>query len=233
MLVFAFDLSSACIGLTVAELQDKTTLKRVKSTPIIPPEYDPQELGFRKTKKAFAVKDGQTIKSYYRDGETSISQKEKRHRDALVRTHKNDFVKREIGRQISSIIRALNPDLILVEKNSIFNGVLTSVLLGEIMGILEGIASSYGIPVIKYPVGQARAPHNVSRLVREFSQRKTAEELQRVKDVAKAALRDKMEQKYGALGFSPQTDDEGDSCVIFDYWWEHVHRKGKTDVKSL
>jgi len=225
MKIISFDLSSACIGVTVSEI-DGETIIRVLSAPIMPPNYSPTELGYMHSQKYLpAGRDGTLLNTYWMEGETSISKSEKERRDVEVRTARNNFIKDDISRQISSFIQNVVPELVIAEKNKIFHGILTSVLLGEIMGILEGVAGTYGIPVLKYDVQVARAPHNTSRLVMEYASRHTESELRALPDVAKAALREKMVAKYGAYGFAPQTDDEGDSCVVFDYWFEQIYKK--------
>jgi hypothetical protein len=122
---------------------------------------------------------------------------------------------------MGGMIDKINPDLILVEKNAAFNGILTTVLLAKVMGSLLGIAGFKGIPVKEYPVITVRKHHNVADLVKEFVRGKTAQELQALPDITKAALRDLMFKKYGKYGIIFQTDDESDACVVFDYWYEH------------
>lgn len=228
MKLMAFDLSSACIGTLAAEVYKPDVIKRVMSAPIIPPAFDPVTLGYMHSKKKLpSGRDGVLLNTYWRSGETSISEAIKERRDVEVRNEKNRFVKDDIGRQIHSLIKGVNPNILLAEKNEIFGGVLTSVLLGEIMGILEGVASTYGIPLFQYKVQQVREQHHVSQLVVEFTRDKSAEYLLSLPDVSKAALREKMEKKYGVYGFHPQTDDEGDACIVFDYWFEKVFKEGK------
>lgn len=220
----SFDLSSVCIGAIAARLNNKGVVELIKSCPIIPENFDASTLGFMKSKKKLKCSNG-TVNTYYYKDEDSVSKVEKKRRDVLVRNAKNNFLKAQIGRDISNMIMIVKPDLILAEKNQIYNGVLTSVLLGEIMGNLEGVAASYGIPLIKLTVQEVRKPLNPARVVKEFSKKHSDEYLQSLPDITKAALRDVMQKKYAHLGLNMLTDDEGDACVVFDYWYEHIFKK--------
>ena len=202
MIVLAFDLSSVCIGVFVAEIRSDKVLK-ASSCPIIPPKFNVEELGFKKTK---------VNNCYIKYKDEVVSKTEKKRRDTLVRRSKNDFIKKKISEDITNIVTNISPDLILAERNQIFNGVLTSVLLGEIMGVLEGIAGGLSIPLEKYSVQEVRKDLNVSKLVKEFSK---IHDVTKYKDVTKAAIAEVMSERYD-IEFS--TCDESDACVVFDYW---------------
>lgn len=221
MIVLSFDLSSVCIGVIAANILDDKSVNMVKSCPIIPKPLSPTELGFRKSKKKLPTKTGEMLNTYYKDGETIISKSEKRKRDVLYRTSNNSHVLKYISLNINELVDKINPDLIIVEKNKIFNGILTSVLLGEIMGILVGAAGSKNIQVIPFDVNVVRKPLNVTKVVQDFCKGKTEKELNALPDVTKRALRELMEKKYGKYGLKCSTDDESDACVVFDYWYNH------------
>ena len=220
--VLAFDLSTACVGV-VASVINKDTKEPilVKSCPIIPKRFSPEELGYRKSKKRLPTsKSGEFLNTYYKDGETTISKSEKQRRDREVRTKENLFVLDYIGKQISTIINAIRPDVIIVEKNEIFNGILTSVLLGKVMGVLIGIASSHSIPLKEFKVSKVRSIIDLNKATRDLVESISEEELKKVPDVTKRALRKLMEKKYGQYGLECKTDDESDACVVFNYWLE-------------
>jgi len=227
--VLVFDLSSVCVGV-IASIIDTNTGDPilVKSCPIIPKSFNPEELGYKKTKKKLLTgKNGESINSYYRLGEESISKVEKKKRDTQVRNKKNSFVLKYIGEQITKIVTAIQPDLIVVEKNEIFNGVLTSVLLGKVMGVLIGVASSKSIDVIEYPVKEVRGPIDLVKVTHDLVDNLTEKEILKIPDITKRALRKYMEKKYGKYGLECNTDDESDACVVFNYWLEEKFKRSR------
>lgn len=221
MKIMSFDLSTACIGVLTAEVDvDTKTIIKMRSCPIIPRKFSPEDLGYLKVKKKLPTKNGEVLTTYAKPGEVSISKAEKLRRDREVRGQKDIFILTNISNTMGSMINQIKPDLIIVEKNvSNLNGVLTSILLAKVMGTLLGIAGMFGIKVKEYPVNKARSVFNVSKLVSDFTKNKPEEELMEIPDITKRALRVEMERRYGKYGFAPQTDDEGDSCVIFNYWF--------------
>lgn len=212
MRVIAFDLSSVCIGCVVADV-DKKVLK-IASCPIIPEKFNPETLGYLKSKGKLRSKN-KTFLSWKKKGEVEIPESEKKKRDSEVRQAKDLFLLKNISEQITEIL-SLSPDLVIVEKNEIFNGILTSVLLAKIMGVLQGICGSKSIPVKEYKVAHIRSKYNVSKLVLSLAESSSKEELQKIPDVSKRAIRKMLSQKYPTISF--QTDDESDACLVFDYW---------------
>ena len=73
--VLAFDLSTACVGV-VAAVVDKDTKQPtlVKSCPIIPKKFSPEQLGYKKSKKKLNKLEDKFIKDFtnqeYDDFET-------------------------------------------------------------------------------------------------------------------------------------------------------------------
>lgn len=222
MVVMAFDLSSTCIGVITARINQDHTVGKVLSCPIVPPEFDATTLGFFKNKRKLKTVKGLELNSWAKPGETMISQEEKKHRDSVVRSKKDISVLSYIGKSIDSLTAKIKPDLILVEKNAIFNGVLTSVLLGKVMGVLVGISGITGCQLIEYPVTVIRSIYPVGNWVVQFSKEHTPEELIQIPDVTKRVIGIKLGQKYGVRF---QTDDESDACAVFDYWYEKVYKK--------
>lgn len=222
--VLSFDLSSVCVGVIAAVIDDSDNkVKLMRSCPIIPKQFDPSILGFMKSKKKLPNKSGtKSFSTYYRKGETYISEIEKKKRDVLIRTHKDSYVLQYIGEQITKIVDGLNPRLVLVEKNEIFNGVLTSILLGKIMGVLTGICASKNVPIQEYKVKQCRKIIDIIKITHDLVDNLSEEEIKRIPDITKRALRKYMESKYGHVGLKCTTDDESDACVVFNYWYEEV-----------
>lgn len=224
--VLSFDLSSVCIGVVAAQINNDTReVIKVMSCPIIPPEFDVTSMGYMKSKKKIITQSGDTINSYMKQNERTVSKAEKKKRDSEVRRSKNNFVMRYISNNISQLINRINPDYVLAERNEIFNGVLTSTLLSEIMGSLEGITYSRHIPLTKIPVKDARRILNLSEITKSFTDSVSKEYLLKVPDITKRALRVYMESIYGGLGLTCNTDDESDACVVFHYWYTKFKRE--------
>lgn len=215
-----FDLSSVCIGVIAAELDASYKIKTMRSCPIIPPNYDPTILGYMKSKKKLpTIKGKEMINTYWREGETVISKTEKQRRDNEIRAHKDIFVLQNISKTMSDLITVITPNEIVAEKNAIFNGILTSILLAKVMGTLVSITGVNGILFNETTVAVARSDFDIPKLLREFQKRHTPEELMAIPDITKRALREEMERLYSQYGIKFQTDDESDACVVFHHWY--------------
>lgn len=214
MRIMAIDSSSVCSGIVLADtLKDGSVLK-VGSAPIIPSKFDVTTLGYLKTKKKMP----NGFLSYVRNKDETVSKTEAKKRNVEVRHKQNNHKAKDIGSQLSYLIEHTKPDLVLIERNRIFNSQLTSVLLGEVMGIVEGVCASCGIDLEKFTVEEMRKSINSTKLVKEFSQKKTEQELFSMGDVTKEAIKDYMVEIYGKFGFNPATLDESDACLVFHYW---------------
>lgn len=226
MIVLSADLSTKCTGIIVAEIKNEKIVKML-STPIVPKKFDiTKEFGFMKSKKKLPTKPGgnELVNTYCRRGEESVSKDEKKRRDVSVRQKQNLFILTQMSKDIGDIVDGVKPSVIAYEKNAIFNGILTIELLAKLSGTLVGIAGSHGIPIYEYPVQRVRKRHHPAQLVKEFVKGKDSIYIQSLDDVTKAALREKMQQKYGQYGLELKSDDEGDAAVVFDYWYEEVYK---------
>lgn len=212
MRVMAIDSSSVCSGIVVADTKDNKI--KIGSAPIIPSKFDVTTLGYLKTKKKMP----NGFLSYVKNKEEIVSKTEAKKRNVEVRHRQNNHKAKDIGNQLSYLIKNTKPDLVLIERNRIFNSQLTSVLLGEVMGIVEGVCASCGIDLEKFTVEEMRKSINSTKLVKDFSQKKTEEELASMEDVTKEAIKDYMIEIYGKFGFNPTTLDESDACLVFHYW---------------
>lgn len=221
MRVMAIDSSSVCTGVVIAEIEEKRIIK-VGCAPVIPQKFDVSSLGFMKTKKRYTSKNGKEYLAYTMPGETYVVESLAKKRNVQVRHEKNNFKVRNIGSQLDNIIKNIQPDIIVIEKNKTFNSVLTSALLAEVMGLVEGVASANNIPLYKYTVEEVRKSINASKLVKLFAMSKTPEELASCEDVTKEAIKDYMVVEYGKYGFKPATLDESDACLIFHYWYNNI-----------
>jgi len=222
MKVMSFDLSTSCIGVITAKINDNTKdIIKILSCPIIPSKFNPETLGYLKSKKKLETVKFDFLNCYAKAGETHISKAEKMRRDREVRGQKDIYVLADISRVMGNMINSIKPDLILVEKNvSRLNGQLTTVLLAKVMGTLLGISGMLGIPVKEYAVNKARGILDVPHLVKDFAYNHSPEELREVPDITKRAIREFMQSIYGKYGLVMQTDDEGDGCVVLNYWYK-------------
>lgn len=218
MKLLSFDLSSAVIGVLAAETKDRDILL-MRSCPIIPPHYDATHCGYLRSKKKILTPGGKSVSAYLKPGEDTITKQEKEKRDKEVRYQKDLFLISAISKHIHHLVDSIQPELILVEKNASFNGVLTSVLLGKVMGVLLGIAGPMNIPVKEYPVNRVRKSMPMNALLRDFVEKKSSAELKQIPDITKRAIREYLGDVYGKYGVVFHTDDESDACAVFHYWW--------------
>lgn len=215
MRIMAIDSSSVCSGIVLADTLEDGSVLKVGSAPIIPSKFDVTSLGYLKTKKKMPG----GFLSYVKNKEETVSKTESKKRNVEVRHKQNNHKAKDIGKQLSYLIENTKPDLVLIERNRIFNSQLTSVLLGEIMGIVEGVCASYNITLEKFTVDEMRKSIDSTKLVKEFSKKKTEQELISMKDVTKEAIKDYLVNIYNKYGFNPSTLDESDACLVFHYWF--------------
>lgn len=214
MRVMAIDSSSVCSGIVIADVNNLNLVK-IGSAPIIPSKFDVTSLGYLKTKRRMPG----GFLSYVKNKDEKVSKTESKKRNVEVRHKQNNHKAKDIGSQLSYLIRETKPDLVLIERNRIFNSQLTSVLLGEIMGIVEGVCASHNINLEKFTVEEMRKSINSTKLVKEFTNKKTEQELFSMEDVTKEAIKDYLVEIYGKYGFAPTTLDESDACLVFHYWF--------------
>jgi CRISPR/Cas system-associated endoribonuclease Cas2 len=234
MKVLNFDLSTTCVGVIAAGIDDNThDVILVKSCSIVPEEFDVSTLGYMKSKKK--LPNSLCTKSYNSwvfKGEKTISETEKEKRDVQVREARNLFLLTYISERMRDIIDTVVPSLINAEQNSMFNGMLTIELLAKLMGTLVGLAADRNIPIEMHKVQVARKRHNPAKLVAEFARNHDPGYIKSLPDVTKAALRQLMQEKYEKYGLKMNTDDEGDACVVFDYWYEEIYKSGISNKRS-
>lgn len=214
MKIMTFDLSSVCIGCVIADVENKKVTK-IASCPIVPKKdaLVPIKLGFLKSKQ----KTENGLNSYVKYSGESVSKTEKKHRDSIVREAQNAKIMEDISLKLSEIVTAIKPDIIVMEKHAIFNGILTSVLLAKIAGILIGVAGDNGISVLEYPVSIIRKRYNLVSLTKDFVKTLSPSDLEKIKDMTKAAIGFYLGKKYN-IAF--QTYDESDACAVLDYYLE-------------
>lgn len=214
MIVASFDLSTTSTGVVVAKLRENL-LVSLLTFPLAPKKPKPSEVGFLNTKKVMFNK-GVYYRSYVKHAEEKVSITTKRKRDRKFNNFSKQKKLNTLSKSLAEVVTKHKPDLILYEKNLIFGGILTTEQLSKLAGVLLGIAAANNIKTTGFNVGQVRAAYSVVDLVRNFTKGKDPEELKRIKDITKVAIRDMVCTKYN-IG-ADITLDESDALLIFDYW---------------
>ena len=217
--ILAFDLSLKCTGVAAVWFWGYNEIASFQTISIIPLDFtkdDFHTLGYLPSKKKITTKSGKSYYSYVKNATESPSESVKRKRDVEVRNAINAKKKKSLSIEIDKIIRTVHPTLILVERNESFNGILTTKLLAEARGILEGVAK--GIPIIQYSVSEVRKKFNLASMTRDFIN-KIKETEKFPKDVTKSVLKDYIDTKYNIV---TRNTDESDACILFDHYYETI-----------
>lgn len=220
--ILAFDLSSARTGCVCASLDDKEIkfMDTFSVSPSVNRHGIISGLGFLPQKQTLSKK-GKKMSFYAKSHGEQITQAEKQKRDVLVRNTVNGIIKKEISSAFKKVVENIKPDLILVERNEAFNGVLTTKFLAEIRGILEGVAVEQ--PILQYSVSEIRKKFNLAKMTREYIKSlDNPKYIQGKKDITKLVIKDYLENKYS---IRCGNTDESDALAVFDHYYE-------TEVKS-
>ena len=223
MKLLAFDLSTACTGVTGAELNGKDIvyLKTFSIVPCVDKKKTISSLGFEPNKRYIESARSQRILTYVRFPDENVPKTEKKKRDVAVRNAINAGLKQDLSVKLNHLVQSFCPDIILVERNESFHGVLTTKLLAETKGILEGAAGS--IPVYSYNVVKIRSEMDLTTITKQFIDSvQDASVLSGVDKITKHAIKHYLEKKYN---IQCQNTDESDSLAVFNYYYE-------TEVKS-
>lgn len=217
--VLSLDLSSVCIGALFCTIDDHGQITKMQTSPIVPKPFSAEALGYLKTKKK--VSSGKDmITAWVKPGEEKITKVEKKRRDSEVRSAKDQHLIREIGSTLGRLVDALQPTLILVEKNEIFNGILTSVLLAKIMGSLQAICAIKEIPFEEIRVRKIREAYDIKSMSGEYQKYMESNGIDTFTDMTKEAIGHHLKTKYKQFNISFLTNDESDAVAVFDYWYE-------------
>ena len=220
--ILSFDLSSARTGCVCISLDDKEIkfMDTFSISPNVKKEDIISNLGFL-PKKQVVAKKGKRISFYAKFHGEEITQAEKQKRDVLVRNSVNGAIKKEISTALKTAVENIKPDLVLVERNEAFNGVLTTKFLAEIRGILEGVAVEQ--PIIQYSVAEIRKKFNLAKMTREYIKSLDSPKyIQGKKDITKLVIKNFLENKYS---IRCSNTDESDALAVFDHYYE-------TEVKN-
>ena len=214
MKILSFDLSLTQTGVAFAKIDDNKSIVHLSTLSIVPlanAEIEISELGFLRNKRRITTKNGGSFWSYVTKPDETVSYAEKKKRDVAVRNAMNMSKRRSLAQQIKLLIDKVQPELILVERNESFNGILTTKLLAEARGILEGACS--GTPIEQYSVSEIRNGINLVNLTRKFVAKVASTNSSFPKDITKSALKHYVENKYG---ITTANTDESDACMVLD-----------------
>lgn len=207
--VIAFDLSSSCIGVTTATVIDGTVTK-VTVDDIVPRKFTGLDYGY-KTKTPKKIGSGYT--AFLKEGEFHISKSEASRRQSEFKTSKHQDLLLDIGKQVSRFISSLDLDLVMIERNMTFNGVLTTKMLAEIAGQIHYLAASNAIEF------ESRSVHTVRKLIRNAIPLSRADRVQTDGSIAletKAEIKARLKKVYGHLvDFDTMSEDGSDSLAVF------------------
>lgn len=213
-----FDLNTRGTGIAAAKIEDNK-IKTAKVADATTKQFDASTLGFMKSKKELPTSKngGKTHMTYYKPGEIYVSEANKKKRDQIVRNTRNQYYLDKMGRQMVAVLSNVKPDLVLIERNEMFRGIMTIEVLAKLTGILIGECVSLGIPYELHNVNSVRKPYNVPQIVSDFARTISPGELKGLKDVSKSAIRWHLERKYSDIGLKILTTDGSDAFILIDY----------------
>lgn len=227
--VLAFDLNTHHTGVLGAVLDNSKDEKIItlRSATIEVVNFSVRDhFPYRENKKKILTSpNGEKMHSaYFKPGENHVSVSNKRKRDAEVRQLKNSYQRDHMAYQYSKLLDSVKPNLVLIERNEMFNGTLTIEVLAKLTGLLIGQCVSKGIQYQEHNVKSIRKPYNVTKLCYDFTRGKSPEYLAGLEDVTKMAILDYLMKKYKDLGIDLQTLDESDAGLLFDFWYNYIRR---------
>lgn len=218
MITMSFDLSSVCIGVTFAEIDKDKNITYGKTLPIVPKTFDPRTHGFTTKSPKMIGSRGKNFKGYLKEGEFSISQEEAKNRISYVKNAAHNFMLRDIGSQCGMFMDKLKPTAVSMERNSSFNGILTTKLLAEIAGGLYFYCGAKDIPLFDYHEATIRS--RIRKDIKEFSYEKDGKKALDTKWEIYCRLRSYFSKMDNTLfDFDKMTMDESDSLAVFYYYY--------------
>lgn len=215
MIAMCFDLSSKCIGVTFAQF-DKKDIKYARTLAVIPEKPSGKEMGFTTAAPKMMYSNGRETKAFIYPNETAISQEEAKRRTANFKSFSHLSLLKNIGKQLGYYLDKVKPDVIAIEKNASFNGILTTKLLAEIAGGIYFFAGARNIPMYDYSEATIRA--KIRKDITDFNRYKegTDEMALDTKWEIYCRLRSYFEKHYpGMIDFKNITMDESDSLAVF------------------
>lgn len=215
MIVMCFDLSSTCIGVTFAQLKQHQ-LTYAETLAIIPEIPSAKALGYTTKKSKTIHYNGNAFKGLLKPGEVYTSKGEAERRISEFKSFAHRELLKNIGKQCGFYLDKIKPNIIAIERNKSFNGVLTTKLLGEIAGGLYFYSGLKSTPLYDYDEATIRA--KIRKDIVEFN-RYQADSDKIALDTKweiYCRLRTYFEKHYPTiLAFSKMTMDESDSLAVF------------------
>jgi hypothetical protein len=225
MIAMCFDLSSTCIGVTFAQLKDEK-LHYLKTMPIIPKRPSAKELGYTTQEPKKIHFRGNSFPGLLKSGEFEISKEEAGRRMADFKNFSHRSLLKNIGEQCGYYLDSIKPNVIAIERNKSFNGVLTTKLLAEIAGGIYFYCGAKKIPLYDYDEKTVRA--KIRRDITKFNLLKQGTDQMAVdtKWEIYCRLHAYFESHYPSLvDFSNMTMDESDSLAVFYHLFTTELRK--------
>jgi hypothetical protein len=214
MIVMTFDLSSKCIGVTFAQIK-RNEISYGKTLAVIPEKINARDLGFR-TK-------GVTEKGLFKLGELKTSKKEQVNRLRVFKNTRHNLLLTNIGKQIGRFLLEIKPNIIAIERNKSFKGILTTKLLAEIAGGLYFWAGAFQIPIYDWDESEIRAKIRKDIPHIDLAHPVTGQTALDTKWEIQCRLRVFFEKHYpGMFDFSNMTLDESDSLAVFYYLYTTI-----------
>ena len=217
MVIAAFDLSTTCSGVAIAEVVNGE-IKSLRTLAIAPENVNPEILGFLRTKRTVLTPSKASVFSYVRTKGEIVTKQTKKARDLLYKQVNEDNRVSVMALGINSVMLQEKPDLVLMEANMSFRSMDVTRKLAEIAGVLMSLTITNGIPLIKINVNHARQFYDPTKLLGKFCLARTPQELKAMKDVTKEAFKDMLLTKYQGYDLDcTMTTDESDALVILDF----------------
>lgn len=215
MIAMFFDLSSVCIGVTFAQIKNNQ-VEYAETLAIIPETPSAKQLGYTTKEPKYLHYQGNKFLGLLKPDEVTTSKKEAERRIAEYKNFRHKELLKDIGKQCGFYLNSINPDVIALEKNKVFNGVLTTKLLAEIAGGIYFYAGANNIELYDYDVNTIRA--KIRKDIPDFTYPDDKIVLDSKYEIY-CRLQTYFNKNYPELiNFSTMTMDESDSLAVFYYY---------------
>lgn len=230
MISMTFDLSSTCIGVTFAQTDDKGHIIYGKTLPIVPKRPTGLDFGYTTKKPKKITTKGNTYNAFLKPDEILISktEAEKRNKDFKVLEH--NYLLRNIGAQCGKYLSKIKPDIVAIERNKSFNGILTTKLLAEIAGGIYFYCGANDMSLYDWDEATVRAKirRDINTFERTIDGSEGSEVVLDTKWEIFCRLRAYFSKNFpGVFDFSKMTLDESDSLAVFYYLFTTVIKGDK------
>jgi hypothetical protein len=218
VIAMCFDLSSVCIGVTFAQIDSKTlSITYGQTHAIIPEKPNPQQLGYTNVTPKTLTHGDKSYKALLYPGEVHITVTEAAKRMAEFKNESHNLLLRNIGEQCGRFLDKVKPDVVAIEKNKSFNGILTTKLLAEIAGGIYFYCGAKHITLYDWDEAKIRAKirHDITDFNRYNPEGKMSVD---TKWEIHCRLRTYFENVAPSMfPFNKMTMDESDSLAVFYY----------------